>query len=46
MAQSVLVRESDRVGIAQYIEPNDIIQGEIGDCYFLSSIAAIISIYP
>lgn len=46
MASSVLVREVSRIGIAREIEPKDIIQGSVGDCYFLSSIASIISIYP
>ena len=46
MAQSVLQREKSRIGMAQEIEPKDIIQGSVGDCYFLSSIASIISIYP
>lgn len=40
------MREKSRIGIAQEIEPKDIIQGSVGDCYFLSSIASIISIYP
>ena len=46
MASSVLVREVSRIGIAREIQPKDIIQGSVGDCYFLSSIASIISIYP
>ena len=46
MASSVLVREVSRIGIAREIEPKDIIQGSVGDCYFLSSIASIISMYP
>lgn len=46
MAASVLNREKSRIGLAREIEPKDIIQGEVGDCYFLSSIASIISFYP
>ena len=46
MATSVLVREVSRIGIAREIEPKDIIQGSVGDCYLLSSIASLISIYP
>ena len=46
MASSVLIREVSRIGIAREIEPKDIIQGSVGDCYFLSSIASLISIYP
>jgi len=46
MAASVLIRERSRIGVAREIEPKDIIQGSVGDCYFLSSIASIISIYP
>lgn len=46
MAQSVIMREKSRVGIARDIEPKDIMQGQLGDCYFLSAIASLISIYP
>jgi hypothetical protein len=28
------------------LEPKDIIQGNIGDCYFLSAVAAIVQEYP
>jgi calpain-15 len=46
MAESVLDREQSRIGIGQLIEPKDIIQGSIGDCYFLSSISSIVWRYP
>jgi calpain-15 len=46
MAASVIQREKSRIGLARNIEPKDIVQGELGDCYFLSSIASIISLYP
>jgi hypothetical protein len=46
MAKSVLVREENRKGLGQLLESKDIIQGPIGDCYFLSAIAGVVEKYP
>lgn len=46
MAESIVMREPSRVGFGKLVEPKDIIQGSIGDCYFLSSISSIVSKYP
>jgi calpain-15 len=40
------MREKDRQGLAQFLEPKDIIQGSLGDCYFLSSISSLVEYYP
>jgi hypothetical protein len=46
MAKSVLFRDKQRKGLAQLLEPKDIIQGNLGDCYFLSAVAGIVEKYP
>lgn len=46
MAKSVLVRERNRKGLGQLLEPKDIIQGNLGDCYFLSAVAGVVEKYP
>ena len=46
MAKSVLVRERNRKGLGQLLEPKDIIQGTLGDCYFLSAVAGVVEKYP
>ncbi len=46
MAKSVLVREKNRKGLGQLLEPKDIIQGNLGDCYFLSAVAGVVEKYP
>lgn len=45
MAGSILDRNS-RVGLGKIVEPKDVIQGSIGDCYFLSSISSTVTYYP
>jgi hypothetical protein len=46
MAQSILWREPNRVGIAKCVEPKDVMQGHLGNCTFLSTIASIASYFP
>lgn len=46
MAKSVLVRERNRKGLGRLLEPKDIIQGNLGDCYFLSAVAGVVEKYP
>lgn len=46
MAKSVIFREKNRKGLAQLLEPKDIRQGNLGDCYFLSAVAGVVEKYP
>jgi len=45
MAKSVIDRKH-RTGLAQLLEPKDIKQGSLGDCYFLSALAGVVEKYP
>ena len=42
MAKSVVFRDKNRKGLGQLLEPKDIIQGGLGDCYFLSAVAGVV----
>jgi calpain-15 len=42
----VIFRDKNRKGLGQMLESKDIIQGALGDCYFMSAISAIVDKYP
>jgi hypothetical protein len=46
MSESVVYRDKNRKGLGQILESKDIIQGALGDCYFMSAISAIVDRYP
>jgi calpain-15 len=41
-----LFRDKNRKGLGKLLESKDIIQGRLGDCYFLSAVSAIVERYP
>lgn len=43
---AVIERAQSRFGVGLLVEPKDVIQGEIENCYLMSSIISIISKHP
>jgi calpain-15 len=46
VSESLIFRDKNRKGLGQMLESKDIIQGSLGDCYFMSAISAIVDKYP
>jgi hypothetical protein len=46
MTSSAINRNRGKKEIAKYIEAQDIKQGSVGDCYFMSAVSSLAASYP